>query len=89
MRGEGGGETMADKLKHIPNDDTHDTPSVDYNWWLKRLVTELNEPTHQSLIKVPKVVEPTNKKTLGTSVINSPMSSLSLSIQKLNPELFQ
>ena len=55
----GGGETIADKLKHIPNDDTHDTPSVDYNWWLKRLVTELNEPTHQNSIKIPKDVEST------------------------------
>ena len=38
---------MADKLKHIPNDDTHDTPSVDYNWWFKRLDTQLKEPLNQ------------------------------------------
>ena len=31
--------------------------------WLKRLDFQLNEPTNQNLIKVPKVVEPTNKKT--------------------------
>ena len=37
------------------------TPSVDYNHWLKCLDTQLNEPTYQ---KVPKVVKPTNKKTL-------------------------
>ena len=40
--------------------------------------TQFNEPTNQSSIKVPKVVEPTNKKaflkTLETRVINSPMS---------------
>ena len=29
-------------------------------------------------ITVPKVVEPTNKKTLGTSVTNNPMSPLNL-----------
>ena len=54
------------------------TPSVDYNYWQKRLDTQLNEPTNQNLIKVPKIVKPMNKKvfykTLGTGVINSPMS---------------
>ena len=54
------------------------TPSVDYNWWLTRVNTQLNEANHQNSIKVPKVVEPTNRKryykTLGTSVINIQMS---------------
>ena len=39
---------MADKLM-IPNDnndDTQITHSVDYNKWLKRLDTELNEPNN-------------------------------------------
>ena len=40
------------------------TPSVDYNKWLKRLNTQLNKPTNQNLIKVPKVVKPTNKNML-------------------------
>ena len=40
------------------------TPSVDYNWWLKRLDTQINEPTNQYSIKVPKIVKPMNKKTL-------------------------
>ena len=54
---------MADKYIH--NDDTQNHPgSVDYNQWLKRLETELNETTNQNSIKLPKVVEPTNKKTL-------------------------
>ena len=39
------------------------THSVDYNWWLKRLDNQLNEPTNQTSIRVPKVVMPTNKKT--------------------------
>ena len=39
------------------------TPSVDYNWCLKRLDTQQNEPTYQNSIKVPKVVKPTNKKS--------------------------
>ena len=47
---------MADKLMYIPNDNT---PSVDYYYWLKRLDTQLNEPTNQNLIKVAKVVKPT------------------------------
>ena len=52
-------------------------PSLDY------LVPKtLNEPTNQDLIKVPQVVKPTKKKmlikTLGTSLIKSPMSPPSL-----------
>ena len=46
---------------YIPN---NDTSSVDYNWWLKRLNNQLNEPTNQNSIKVSKIVKPMNKKTL-------------------------
>ena len=42
---------MADKLMFIPYDDTQITPSVDYNWWLERLDTQLKEPTNQNSIK--------------------------------------
>ena len=45
---------MADKLLYIPIDDTKITPSVDHNKWLKRLDTQLNEPTNQNSRKVPK-----------------------------------
>ena len=51
---------MADKLMQISKDNTKKSPSVD----LKRLHTQLNEPTNQNLVKGPKVVKPTNKKTL-------------------------
>ena len=58
------------------------TPSVDCNKWLKRLDTQLDKSINQNSSKVPKVVEPTNKKTyyktLGTSVINSPLPPPSL-----------
>ena len=58
------------------------TPSADYNKWLKRLDTQSNEPTNQNSKEVPKVVHPMYKKryykTLGTSVMNSPMSPSSL-----------
>ncbi len=40
------------------------TPFGDYNKCLKLLDNQLKEPTNQSLIKVPKVVIPKNKKTL-------------------------
>ena len=47
---------------------------VDYNQWLERFDTQLNEPTNQNSLLVPKVVRPTNKKlyskTLGTSVLD-------------------
>ena len=56
---------MADKFMYIPNDDTQITPSVDYNSSLNRLATVYlrNQPIKIQL-KVPKVVDPTNKKTL-------------------------
>ena len=40
------------------------TSSLDYNYWFKSLDTQLNDPTNQNSIKVPKIVEPTNKKTV-------------------------
>ena len=40
------------------------TPSVDNNSWLKRLNSQLNEPTNHNSIKVPKNVKPTNEKAL-------------------------
>ena len=43
------------------------TLSVDYNYWLKRLNTQLIEPTNHNSIKAPKVVEPSNRKTLSLS----------------------
>ena len=62
--------------------------SVDYNYLLKRLDTQSNEPTNQNSIKVPKDVQPTNKKTLlktlWTSVINSPRSFPCLDFGKIN-----
>ena len=39
---------MSNKLMYIPNDETQNYPPVDYNYWLKRLDTELNEPTNQN-----------------------------------------
>ena len=55
---------MVDKLMYIPNDKKQIIPSVDYYQWLKRLDTQPNEPRNQNLIKIPKVINITNKKTL-------------------------
>ena len=55
---------MVDKWMYIPVITLKITPSVDYNEWLKRLNNQLNEPTNQNIIKVSKVINPTNKKTL-------------------------
>ena len=55
---------MADKLMYIHNNNTQNFFRVDNNQWLKRMNVQLNEPTNQNLIKVPKVVKTTNKKTL-------------------------
>ena len=43
---------MADKLMHICI--CKFTPSVNYNWWLKCLDTQLNEQTKSKLIKIPE-----------------------------------
>ena len=43
---------MDDELMYIPNDASQ---NLDYNLWLKRLDIQLNEPTNQNSIKVPKV----------------------------------
>ena len=52
-------------------------PSVDYNSWLKRLDTLLDEPTYLNLTEVPKV-KPTNKKillcNLGTRLMSNPIT---------------
>ena len=53
--------------------------SVDYNYWLKRLDTQLNKSSNRNALKL---VKPKNKKTLlktlGTSVINNPVFPLSM-----------
>ena len=46
---------------HIPDDDT---PNYPFCRLLKRLNTQLNEPTNQNSIKVPKDFLPTYKKSL-------------------------
>ncbi len=55
---------MADKLRYIANMIHIINASVDCNQWIKRLDNQVNDRTNQNFIKVPKVVKPTNKKTL-------------------------
>ena len=50
-------------LRNAPMLKHKNTPIVD-NYWLKRLDTQLNEPTMKNSIIVLKVVKPTNKKPL-------------------------
>ena len=54
--------------------------SIDYNFWLKRFNTQLNESSNQSLLKVSKVVNTMKKKTL--------LKTLGTSVIKLNSQLF-
>ena len=62
------------------------TPNEYNNTWLKPLDTQPNKPTNQNLVHAPKVVKPTNKKTLlETSVINSTLSPLSLCVKSRLP----
>ena len=47
---------MADKLTFIPNDDTLNYPFCRLKLVVESLDTQLNEPTNQNSIKVPKVI---------------------------------
>ena len=49
------------------------TASVDYNKWFKRLDTQLNEPTNKNLVNF-FIQQKHYFKTLGTIVINRPIS---------------
>ena len=49
---------------YIPNYDSQNYPLCRLQLVVKRLVTQLNEPTNQNLIRVPKVVKLSKKKTL-------------------------
>ena len=40
------------------------TTSLDYNYWLKHLDTQLNKTANQNSLTVPKVVKPKNKTLL-------------------------
>ena len=63
-------------MKHIIK------PFVDYTWWLKPFDTQRNKPFNQNLKMSQKLlgqrIIKRYYKTLGTSVINSPMSPPSL-----------
>ena len=73
-------KTMAYKCMYITREKTKKiTTSLDQNQGLKRLDTQLNEPTNQNSIKVPIVVKKTQLyTTLKIRVINNTMSSPSL-----------
>ena len=53
-------KTMANKLMYTPNDDTQNYPFSR----LQLEVETFGHSTNQNLMKFPKVVKPTNKKTL-------------------------
>ena len=57
-------KTMAYNFIYIPNDDTQNYPFCRLPKLDETQDTQLNEPTNQNLIKVPKVDKSTNKKTL-------------------------
>ena len=62
---------------YIPNYDIQNYPfPIHYNYWLRRLYTQFNKPSNQNPIS--KRIRKRYLKTLGTRVINSPMSSPSL-----------
>ena len=73
---------MADKLMYIPNDDTQNYSLRRLQLMVEMFKHILNESTNQNSVKAAKLVSQRIGKryckTLGTSVINSPMSPPSL-----------
>ncbi len=69
---------MADKLMYNPNDDTQNYPICRLQLVVKRLDTKLNEPTNHNSLKSPPLLSQRIRKryykTMGTSVINNPLS---------------
>ena len=66
-------KTIAEKFVHIHKHDTQINPNVET---FRHLAYLLNQSNNKNSINVPRVVKPTNRKTLfetlGTSVINGP-----------------
>ena len=54
---------MADKLMYIPNEETQNYPFCRLKLVIK-MFRHSTKWTNKKLIKVPKIVKPTNKKTL-------------------------
>ncbi len=69
---------MAVKLMNVFIDKTQNYPFSRLQLVVESLDTQPNEPTNQNSNKIPNVAKPSSKKTLGTSVINSQLSPLSL-----------
>ena len=63
---------MDNKLIYIPDDDKQNQPFFGFKLSVEKLGTHYQNPT--------QILVQTNKKTLGTSVIYSPMSPPSLNI---------
>ena len=71
---------MAIKLMYIPNNNPKNTQSVGQNQGLKRLNKQLNVTNQSKIRKRPQQISQRYHKTLGTSVMNSPMSPPSLTL---------
>ncbi len=69
-------------IEYIPNDDTQNYPFCRLQYVVETFGHSTKWTNQSNSMKVPKVVEPTNKKRyykfFGTCVINSPMSPPSL-----------
>ena len=55
---------MADKLMNIPSDDTQNYPFCRLQLVVETIWHSISWNNQSNAIKVPKVVKPTNKKTL-------------------------
>ena len=78
---------MADKLIYILNDDTKKTSCRAISGWNVWTLNLMNQPIQQGSSKLmSQRLRKRHYKTLGTSVINSPMSPSSLHTYTVNTE---
>ena len=75
---------MADKYLYIPLDDTQNYPFCRLQLVVESLETQLNRPTNQNSLKFSKFkpIRKRNLNTLGTSVMNSSLSPVSIYISR-------
>ena len=53
-----------DELMHIPIDDTQNYQFCRLQLVVETLDTQLNEPTNQNQVNIPKIIRETNRKIL-------------------------
>ena len=79
---------MTNKLMYIPNDDTQNYSFCRFQLLVEKSGLDLTEQTNRNLMKVPKAVEPTNKKTYPITKLYNKQPNLPSVPVELQPYFF-